>query len=569
MARRVCAATSTFTPRCPAGDNGRVKTHRNRLALLAAWLGIGLVTVFAYYPGMSAGFYFDDEPNLLEVAALQWNEFSASNLSAALGDAHLNSRPVANISMAVNHLIAGLDPAPYHWTNLAIHLAVGLTLFWVITLFQRRHGAVPANRAFALLAVLLFLVHPLNIQATTYVVQRMTSLATLFALLAFGAYLSGRYQPHAGLQRRWFIVAAISVLLATLSKEIGLLIVPLLLLYEFCFNGAEWQAVYRRAAEKAGFPLVFLAGFLMLLVPAWLVWAYAGDHVYWGENMPFRDFSGVERVLTQGRVQIFYLSLLLWPSPSRLNLDHDFAVSRSLIDPITTLLAFVLIAVTIVLALRSVRTRPVLAFPVLGYWLLHSMEAGPVNLELVFEHRMYFPMTMLALLLALNVRPGIPVREYGSYAALLLAAALLAVATYQRNVVWGDPMSFHRDIAAKSPGKFRPQYNLGTELGKRGEFEEAGTVLGQAIRIWPESSVAHNQLGNVYLMKSQPRQAEQHYRLAVQYDAQNAEALFNLASVLMSQGRYAEQREVLEQFIKVAPPYLDEQKQWAMRQLER
>jgi tetratricopeptide (TPR) repeat protein len=70
-------------------------------------------------------------------------------------------------------------------------------------------------------------------------------------------------------------------------------------------------------------------------------------------------------------------------------------------------------------------------------------------------------------------------------------------------------------------------------------------------------------------MKSQPRQAEQHYRLAVQYDAQNAEALFNLASVLMSQGRYAEQREVLEQFIRVAPPYLDEQKQWAMRQLER
>ena len=130
-------------------------------------------------------------------------------------------------------------------------------------------------------------------------------------------------------------------------------------------------------------------------------------------------------------------------------------------------------------------------------------------------------------------------------------------------------MRFHRDVAAKSPGKFRPQYNLGTELGIRGMFDEAGVALERAIRIWPESSAAHNQLGNVYLMTSQPRQAERHYRLAVEHDPKNAEALFNLASVLMSQGRYAEQREVLERFIRVAPPYLDEQKQWALRHLER
>ena len=200
MARPVCAATSIFTPRCPAGDNGRVKKDRNRLALLAALLGIAAITVLAYYPGMSAGFYFDDESNLLEVAALHWNEFSRFNLSAALGDAHLYSRPVANISMAMNHLFSELDPAPYHWTNLVIHLAVGLALFWVITLFQREHCTGPVNRTTALLAVLLFLVHPLNIQATTYVVQRMTSLATLFAMLSIGA---GAQQDRRERCRRW------------------------------------------------------------------------------------------------------------------------------------------------------------------------------------------------------------------------------------------------------------------------------------------------------------------------------------------------------------------------------
>jgi tetratricopeptide (TPR) repeat protein len=264
--------------------------------------------------------------------------------------------------------------------------------------------------------------------------------------------------------------------------------------------------------------------------------------------MPGRDYTGMERVLTQGRVQFFYLSLLLWPASSRLNLDHAFTVSRSLLEPATTLLAFVLIAVIVIMAMRSIRTRPTLAFPVLGYLLLHSMEAGPVNLELVFEHRMYMPMTMLALLVGLNLRPASTKHALTTYAILLVVGALLAASTYQHNLVWGEPLTFHRDIAAKSPGKFRPQYNLGTQLGQRG-------ILGQ--------------LGNVYLMTNQPLQAERHYSLAVEYDPNNAEALFNLARVLISQGRQREQREVLERFIEVAPPYLQEQKQWALQQLAR
>lgn len=546
-----------------------MRTRYDKLTLALALLVIAAITVLAYRPGMSAGFYFDDEQNLLEAAALHWDEFSVSNVSAALRDAHLRSRPVANLSLAANHLASGLDPAPYHWTNLAIHLAVGLALYWVVRLFQRHHGGGLCNRNIALLAVLLFLVHPLNVQATTYVVQRMTSLATLFGLLALGAYLSGRYGSSAVSRLGWYLLAAACFLLAAGSKELGFLVLPMLILYEACFHGPAWLKRCRRGVQRAGLPLTVVAASAILLLAGWLGWIYAGDHFHGGETMPSRNFSGVERMLTQGRVQVFYLSLLLWPAPSRLTLDHDFDVSRSLFDPLTTLLAILLIAATIVLALRSVRARPLLAFPVLAYWLLHSMESGPINLELVFEHRMYLPMTMFALLLALNVRQPSTKRAAACYAALLIAAVLLAFSTYQRNAVWGDPLRFHRDIAQKSPNKFRPQYNLGTQLGQRGLFDEASAALEQAIRIWPESSAAHNQLGNVYLMTGQTQKAEQHYRQAVQHDPQNAEALFNLASVMMSQGRYGEQRDLLRRFIEIAPPYLQEQKQWALRQLGR
>jgi hypothetical protein len=543
-----------------------IKQH-NRLTLTLALLAIAAVTVLAYYPGMAAGFYFDDKQNLLHAPALHWTEFSLSNVSSALREAQITSRPMANITLAFNHLASGLDPAPYHWTNLVIHLAVGLALFWVITLFQRHHGIGDQN--IALLAVLLFLVHPLNIQATTYVVQRMTSLATLFVLLGLGSYISGRFQPDTASRRTWFVLAGICFFLAAGSKEIGFLLLPLLLLYEVCFNGTELLAAFRRSIARFGYLPAFLGGSLTLIAIGWIGWMIAGDSLYWTETMQERDYTGIERVLTQGRVQFFYLSLLLWPSPSRLNLDHAFTASRSLVDPLTTLLAFLFIAATIIFALRSIRSRPLLAFPVLGYLLLHSMESGPVNLELVFEHRMYLPMTMLALLIGLNLRPASMKHALSTYAILLVVGALLAVSTYQRNLVWGDPLTFHRDIAAKSPEKFRPQYNLGTQLGQRGILGEARDALEQSIRIKPDSSMAHNQLGNVYLLTNQLKQAERHYTLATEYDPDNAEALFNLARVLISQGRHKEQKEVLEQFIEVAPPYLQKQKQWAMEQLGR
>ena len=192
--------------------------------LLAVMVGIGIITVLAYYPGMSAGFYFDDEVNLLWIDAMQWTEFNIEILQRTLTEVTLPSRPVANISLAINHLFSALEAAPYHWTNLAIHLAVGFALFWVIRLFQRYHVKEKGGEWLALLAVLLFLVHPLNIQAVTYVVQRMTSMSALFFLLGVGSYIVGRTHVIASRRLAWFLLTAISFVLSIGSKEIGYLL---------------------------------------------------------------------------------------------------------------------------------------------------------------------------------------------------------------------------------------------------------------------------------------------------------------------------------------------------------
>jgi hypothetical protein len=540
-----------------------------RLILLAAFVGVAIITVLAYYPGMSAGFYFDDETNLLHVDAMRWMNFSIETLRRTLTDVTMPSRPLANVSLAVNHLFSALEAPPYHWTNLVIHLAVGLALYWVIRLFQRYDVNEKGGQWLALLVVLLFLVHPLNVQAVTYVVQRMTSMATLFFLLGLGSYLTGRYQRILKKRLAWLVLAALCLLLSIGSKENGYLLLPLILLYEICFHRAEWKTWYLTRISAKTRVVVLAGAGLALLLLATYGWQLIGGRIHWFETMPGRDFSGYERVLTQGRVLFFYVSLLFWPSPSRLNIDHDFLVSRSLLDPVATIFALAGWLLVLIFALRSLSVRPRLAFPVLAYLLLHSMESAPLNLELVFEHRMYMPMTMLALLVPLNLGPL--VKQHGNimYASLLIIGLLLATATYQRNQVWGDPVTFFRDAAYKSPNKFRPQYNLGTNLGPLGLLGEAKTALENAVELRPDHSEAHNQLANIYMLEKQQDAAEQHYRLAIEHDPKNAEALFNLAGLLESQQRHAEQRKILEQFILHAPPYLETQRQWAIHYLER
>ena len=540
----------------------------NKLFLLAAFVAIMAITVVAYYPGMSAGFYFDDDPNFLWVTAMQWTEFNVETLLRTLTEVTMTSRPVANISIAFTHLLSGLDAAPYHWTNLVIHLAVGLSLFWVIRLFQHHHLSEKGGAWLALLIVFIFLVHPLNIQAVTYVIQRMTSLSALFFLLGLGCYLSGRYES--GLKRRlvWFAVTALFLLLSIGTKELGYLLLPLLLLYEFCFNGEDWRSRYITKTSPMTRRSLTAGASVLVILTVSAIWYLVSDRLYWFETMPNRDFSGYERVLTQGRVQVFYISLLLWPSPSRLNLEHDFIVSRTLFDPVTTVLALAGWLLILIFAMRNVSSRPRLAFPLLAYLLLHSIESAPISLELVFEHRMYLPMTMIALLMALNVGPLTNIYTHGSYAALLVIGLLLSAATHARNEVWGDPMTFHRDCALKSPNKWRPQYNLGTELGQRGMYRDAIIAFEKAISIKPDDSESHNQLGNIYVIGNQQREAERQYRLAIEHNAKNAEALFNLSMLLSQQQRYQEQREMLERFIEHVPPHLEKQKQWAINYLK-
>ncbi len=540
--------------------------------LLAGLLVV--VTVGVYWPGMQAGFYFDDLNNIVEVAALHWDRFSLDAVRQVFEGALLPERLLSNLTFALNHLAGGLDPAGYHWTNLVIHLLVGAALVWVALLFsgvgRADPGSVEWRLCLAILATALFLLHPLNIQAVTYVVQRMTSLATLFTLLSFGCYLRARlYSGSRPLP--WFVLSAVSFLLALGNKEIALALPLVLLLFELSFYPACWRERVALAIRRVGVVRLSLWGlFLVALLAIGLYQLYYGSHlIRWSEPFPGRTFTGMERVLTEARVQFFYLSLLLWPAPSRLNLEHDFLLSTSLFQPWTTALAVAGWLLIVVAVAWLCRRAPRYGFPLAGYLAFHLLESGPINLELVFEHRMYLPMAFLVLL-ATNLLVDIVRRDRWPVLLLLpLLLVPLSVASYQRNQVWSDPLRFLRDCATKSPNKFRPWYNLGTELGMAGLFSEAEPVLRHALKLKPGHSLAHNQLGNVYLMMGRPAAALRQYRYAVEADPQNFEALFNLATQYYIRGMRVQAVPLLRRFIAQAPPAFDAARRQAEVYLKR
>ncbi|MDH3673060.1 MAG: tetratricopeptide repeat protein [Gammaproteobacteria bacterium] len=530
--------------------------------LVTLLLGECVAVILVYWPGMHAGFYFDDHQNIVGATALHLTDLRVAAISEAMQDGFLRSRPIANLSMALNHLFGSLEPKGYHWTNLVIHLAVGLALFNLLvqlSIHDRRSMAVKRTAILcAAIVTFLYLLHPLNIQAVTYVVQRMSSMATLFSLIAFTCYIRARRRPTQLARVTWFSCSLLSWMLAVGSKEVALAMPVVVLLYELAFHREQWQ----RLRARLNHPCVLWPAAVMVLsvsaLTIYLVWNmyHLNGVLHWHEPFTNRDFNGYQRVLTQLRVQFFYLGLLLWPAPSRLNLDHEFSLSLSLTDPWSTAIALGAWLVIIAATIWLFRKHPRYGFPLLAYLTLHLMESGPLNLELVFEHRMYLPMTMLAVLLTNILVDLKPHQRNAPLSVIVFVLPLLGYATYQRNVVWADPLVFHDDCARKSPNKFRPQYNLGTVLGMAGRYSEAQRALNRALALNPEHSEAHNQLANTYVLTGNTSLALSHYRRAVALNPGNAEAVFNLAQQLDSAGRLAEAVEGYRHFLTVAPPYL-------------
>jgi tetratricopeptide (TPR) repeat protein len=347
----------------------------------------------------------------------------------------------------------------------------------------------------------------------------------------------------------WFVGSAVAWILALGCKQTAVMLPFFIFLYEWYF----FQDLSKEWLKRN---LRYFLGIIILL--GLIAFIYLGLNP-WEKILSLnafakKEFLFSERVFTQFRVVIYYLSLLFFPHPSRLNLDYDFPLSHSLIGPVTTLLSLGLIIGLIGLAVYLVKKDRLISFCILWFFGNLIIESSIIPLAIIFEHRTYLPSMLVFLIVVLVANRYVKQRWF--VAGLLCVMVLVfSIWTYQRNDVWKDAVSLWSDNARKSENKPRPRNNLGNALYRQGKLEDSIIQYREALRINPEYSNAHNNLGLALASQGSITEAIGHFSEALRIKADYAKAHYNLGLALASQRSITEAIGHFSEAVRINPAY--------------
>ncbi len=496
----------------------RYKTLSSALPIIA----IAAIGLLAYSNTLNCPFLFDDQVHITDNPHIRLTELTLHGLADAALKSPLPERPVANISFALNYFFHRYNIVGYHLTNIAIHILSAIFLF----LLLKNTLALPPLRdrfhhsqylAFA--AALLWLLHPIQTQAVTYIVQRMTSMAAMFYIMSMYFYVKGRLAFQ--IKKRswhWFLACAFSGILSFGCKEITATLPFFILLYEWFFFQnlkASWL--------KKRFLFIFAAFALVLLLS--LVYFSVEPARKMATEHPRWHLTPFQRQLTEFRVVVFYISLLGYPNPARLNLDHDFAISTSLFNPPQTPIYIIIVFALILSAILSAKRDRLLSFCILFFFGNLLIESSFIGIELIYEHRLYLPSMFAAIafaaLLWKLLRPNLL-----KAAVFTILALLLLSSTYQRNKVWADEITIWSDCVAKSPNRPRSNYNLANAFYDKANYQQAINYYNKTLLLDPNRFDAYEGLSLAYLSEKKLQQANDYADKAIALNPKTARACY-------------------------------------------
>ncbi|CAN5588622.1 hypothetical protein BH09VER1_BH09VER1_40730 [soil metagenome] len=493
----------------------------------------------AYWNSFSGPFVFDDKHAIVDNPTIRnlWPIWPV--ITPLSGGGTVCGRPILNLSFAINYALSGVSVWGYHAVNLLIHILAGWTLYGFIrrTLLQpslcKRFG-VDAG-ALAVAVAVLWVLHPLQTESVTYMVQRAESLAGLFYLLTLYCFVRGVKSERS---KVWLWIAVLTCAIGMGAKETVASVPVIVLLYDRTFvAGSFWAAWRNRWAMYSTMAATWLLLLYFILA--------TGDRG--GTAGLAEGTTPVVYAQTQICAIVEYLRLVVWPHP----LVFDYGTPT-----VTSPTEFVVPAILLLgiggAAVVGVWRRSLFGF--LGCWffalLAPSSSVVAVVTQTVAEHRMYLASAAVIAVIVFGVYRWIGTKALTVYAGL---AVVLGVLTMNRNKDYRSEFSIWNDTVTKCPGNARALANLGAVYLRAQQYGAAQILLEESIRVNPGQASAHSDLGIILCASEKMNEGVNHFRTAVQLNPQNVSGQINLGVALTHLGNWREARFHLEEALRLEP----------------
>lgn len=501
-------------------------------------------------------FFWDDDDSIVNnVYIKNWQylpNYFTENLIAGAGFLSNYWRP-ALLSVFSLEWHIWKDWAPgYHFVNTFFHIANTILLFFILFYIFK-------NRWLAFFTALIFLIHPLQTEAVTYISDLGDSLSVFFIFLGTLFYIKFRVSGKILLKNGFYFLSPIMYVLALMSKETAIIMPALIFIVDFFFLSHHRAELSFKAKlkeiGKAILPFLILAG-IYILLRATILNFINTFNLYNEENIFTSNFY--VRLFTFFRVLTIYFGLLFWPF--NLHMERSVEIATSLFSPSVIFGGFIFLGL-LALAFSQFKRFPVLSFGILWFFIGLAPTSNfviPIS-GLLYEHWLYFPMIgIFAILIWLGTLLGKKYNLQKILIGILIAFLIfLSVLTIDRNRDWRDPIAFYNQTLKYAPNSYRVINNLGMAYNDKGDYEQAEKTYQRAISIDPSNPVAYHNLGNTYRETGKINLAIENFKTAISLNPKFIFSYNALVNFYLESKNYQEARGVLENYLDYSDSKID------------
>jgi len=502
----------------------------------------------SYANSLENAFIWDDEflvrDNIYIRSFGHIKEMFTSYLATSSGNINNFYRPVQDLSYAIDYFLWAYKPMGYHLTNLVLHAVCAALVYILISkIFE--------SRVTGFIAGLLFGIHPINTEAVTYVAGRADSLYCLFFLLSFILYLRTLEAFKKDFKINWnfYVPSLIFYALSILSKEIGIILPLMFLLYHAAFSD---NAQIKQRVRSLYVP--YIAVFLLYAFMRKTMLDFSGL----SPSFTMAKYPLYQRLLTTSKAIIVYLRLII--APLGLHMERTIKVARSLFEP-EALGAVIAVTALFLAGLKAYKKRfRKVFFGIMWFFvgLIPVSNIVPIN-SFIAEHWIYLSAIGIFAVIGIGI-DFISGKKAGRVLSILIVLSMSVFymhLTVERNKDWKDEVTFFKKTLKYSPDNARLHLNFGNTYLELGNKKEAIREYKKAIELRPNDAIAYGNMGTAHMSLGRYKEAQGYINKALSIKPDFPDALYNLGLIYERMGYLDKAEKNFKDALKYNPRFLD------------